>query len=206
MELKRAGFVILNEENLKDAAEELAHGRGRILVAEKLQYRCVKEVRDVTLILFAKPLIDPDKLWLHTNRGSVKINGVDWQTGWENDRQYIFRPIPEPSEDPLVNDCSNLSDRLVTGPYEFSIGFQPYIGMNILFQNSVFLFIPNNRDLRPAFMHGLTHFLKQMKGDRQLLTEAAERAADYAMDDLKTGKVFRKNVAAGMEADAILGM
>jgi hypothetical protein len=77
----------------------------------------------------------------------------------------------------------------------------------------VTIYIPRKNSLRPAFQYGLKYVInlisKECKKNNRitaLLGEISiETIVDYALNDLANGKVFKKNVAAGMEADRLTG-
>ncbi|MEK7514266.1 MAG: hypothetical protein AAB587_00365 [Patescibacteria group bacterium] len=197
-------FIVVTKESLNAVRRDMFWKKGRILIAERGYNQA-----DAHLYLYDRPVIGKDSI--STYRGEKTINGVSWQTNWENDRWYTLRPVPELSADSLTNSCRELFEGLAVGRYEFSIGFHSTVYRGLFADKGVTLYIPKKNSLRLAFQCGLKHVINLISKDYKkkdritaLLGEiSVENIVDYMLNDLSNSNVFNKNVAAGMEADML---
>jgi hypothetical protein len=202
-------FSVITQENLKEIAKNLADKEGHILIVEPGPESWDNNIIDAQLSFFNHPFLNKD--WLSVKRGHKKIHGEDWQTNWEGDRDYILRPRRKSTGDPLHDPCCDLFEGLAIGSYEFKIGFQGVVGRSVFGENGISLYVPKSTPLKFAFCYGLSHIVKKInahnkaeKNERFFIGETdIGRMAEYAAEDLINGRVFRKNVDAGMEADRI---
>ena len=200
-------FVIITPENLRIISENLSKKEGRILIAEPGPGSYRDDICDVYLHLFAHPLIDTEKEFLYTQRGSAKRGEESWQTNWEDDREYFLRSRPQPSKDSVTNFCRELFDRLQVGAYEFHIGFQSMVGGSVFPSNGLSMYVlPGDETLKQAMIYGLKYVVNKMPEQNKIfLLGVADKIADYAIKDFKDNKIFKANISAGMEADIISG-
>jgi hypothetical protein len=199
MVVNENGFTIVTLENIGEIAAKLAKEEGKILVAEPGPESWEEETLDVEMFLFAHPLIDlagPFSPLLYSDRGSVK----NCQTGWQQDREYILRPKRKgPSYFFPAQKELDLKD------HEFLIGFLALCATSFLREKGQVLYFGDDQAFKKVFVYGLKSVVSQIKEDsvKKALLEASEHIADYAIEDLKIGKVFNRNVAAGIQADAV---
>ncbi|MDP3052456.1 MAG: hypothetical protein Q8N22_00675 [bacterium] len=197
-------FIIVNQENLESIAKELTNKKGHILIAEPGHGSFENNVIDAHLSFYGQPLTEKDKYGdcMYVERGERK------------DRNYLLRPKPQPSNNPLWNSCRDSFERLAIGPYEFSINLQSTVGRGLFTEKGITLYIPKDTPLKPAFRYGLSHIVEQINAtnkkekNKQFLIKETdiEKIVDYAIEDLKTNKIFSKNVSAGVMADQVLGL
>lgn len=203
-------FVIITKENTEIIAKKLTNKEGHILIAEPGHESSRDNVVDAHLSFYEQPFIKNG--YLHVNRGSEKIGGGSRQTKWENDKDYLLRPIPLPSGDPFYNCCREFFEHLIIEPYKFSINFQGCVGRGLFAENGITFFIPKNMSLKPAFRHGLLFITDQININSErrnsthlFITEAViEKIISYAMEDFIKNEIFFKNVSAGVKADRFL--
>jgi hypothetical protein len=211
--VKESDYYIVTGINKTMIAERLARGEGSILIGKPGSHSFRNSVVDAFIDLFDHPTINA-RGYLDNERGSKKVGGEDWQTGWENDRAYNLRRIPKPTGDPATDVARTFFEGLdVGGHYEFKIGFQPVGEQTFLAPGETTLFVPRGRSRRPALVHLLTAFTGRINAcpraektsDFRFTDSHVQEIVRYAMADLRTGKVFKRNVQAGMDADTMLG-
>ena len=152
---------------------------------------------------YGKPYIQDG--YIGTARGSKNICGKNWQTGWECDRSYIIQPHQKPADDTAWNAAREFFDRMPIGKgHTLKIGFEGCVAKTLFVEESTVIFVPNSTDRREAFSFALEIAWKLLG----LELPDSERAAalDYVLNDLRDGKVFKHNVDAGTEADALVGL
>jgi hypothetical protein len=206
---QKTGVWVVTKRNLPVVAGLLKRGKGHILIAEPGPNSGPGKVSDVLMDWFDHPQISA---WLSgeprvsTKRGSVKRHGEDWQTGWQDDRQYILRPMPKPSGESLVNFARSFFERkTLPNGYEFKIGFLGTVSRGLPLQRGTVVFVPKGSTALPALTFVFKKYLALIGRSELLPDDAAGRLAKYVSDDLRTGAVFRENVQAGMDADSLCG-
>ncbi|MDP2705518.1 MAG: hypothetical protein Q8O71_03975 [bacterium] len=187
-------FTIITKNNVGSIATKLIFKRGYILIAEP-GTGCPG---DICIKLFRHPKILGDSSVLSGNL--------------MKDRGYLLRVIPTPSEDRAFNHCRSLFSVLTVGFYQFKIHYDGISNTGVLSNRSegVSLYVPSYSGLGKAFSFGLQYVVNRLhyseKGKGQslpLVTKGnIEEMVAYALDDLRTGKVFQENISAGQEADS----
>jgi hypothetical protein len=223
-------FIILTPDNIEEIARELESGNGVILMADPEYYGSPSDLMSgrFRMHLFDRPIIDAKNDWIKVHRGSKKVRGEDWQTGWEQDREYSLRKKDRLIEknggdksadrEELWNIASDLFEELSIGDFEFSIGFQASVGSTLHCEKDSRVqtyYIPRSASRDAAFTHALTWMLDLWNAQKPpegwpvqftFTKEHVEAMVRYALEDLKTGKVFAHNVQAGMDADVLMGV
>ena len=206
----KIGITVLDRENLRDIGKELKRKRGRIFITEPGPNSYRGCVVDAKLSLYDHPLIRGE--CLVTERGIKIINDVPWQTNWERDRSYLLRKTREPSPDSLDNFCQKLFNRLILGPYEFSINFQAMVGMGLttfFLKRTLIIYVPRDDSLESVFRQALEWIIGQMNHEAAnflLQEQKIGKIVSDMVEDLETGDAFNNNVNAGMTADQITGL
>lgn len=188
-------FTVINRNNVGVIGAKLLFKRGYILIAEP-GTGCSG---DVLVSLFRHPKI---------------LGGSIVSSNLRKNREYFLRITPSPSGDETLDFCRSLSETLTVGFYQFKIGYNATSSTGVLSnrKEGVSIYIPAFSDLEEAFTFGLQYVINRMhysseKGQGEhlpIVTKDNIRAmVAYALEDLKTGKVFRNNIAAGQEADLI---
>jgi len=205
-------YVKVTSQNTREIMEELKRKRGRLLISEP-GYQSFPQghIIDAHIGLWDSPIID-SRTSFHVQRGSVKKNGEDWQTNWERDRNYLLRPVLNPTGDQTWDFCRELFDKLIIDSYEFEIGFQSVVGREIFADNGITLYIPKSASIESAFKKGISYIVRQINKtiEKEKLQQRTfskmdeERITQYAMKDYVSGKIFQHNVRAGLEVDALL--
>ena len=205
-------YVQITRRNITGIRSLLRQQGGHFLIAEPGPQSYQERVIDADLGIYDKPILDSNEIF-HVKRGTKKIRGEDWQTNWENDRLYLLREIPKPNtDDPTGDLCRSLFDRLMVGEYEFKIGFQYASGRNIFRRDGRLFYVPQDTSYEPAFRKALSYMIGRMNATNikegrehmNLGKSHIDQIVQYAMEDLNTSKVFKHNVGAGLEADAIM--
>lgn len=217
-------FTQVTPENAIEIQERLQKQEGKVVIAEygyqsfPLRSEGWKgkiigmNVRDVRLDLYDSPLINisGEEHRLFTERGEELRGGVPWQTGWEKDRQYLLKEIPEPTGDDVWDGCRELFKSLRFGNYKFEIGLQATTGRGLFSGYGVGLtmFVPKTKSLAPAFREGLMRMVAKLNACAGAGIEKRniEEMIQYMTHDLETGEVLAHNVEAGLDADFALGM
>jgi hypothetical protein len=213
-------FIIVKKNNRVKIGKKLRRLEGVILIAEPGSQSYQENVRDIEISLFDRPKFHRGSLSVY--RGSEKINGEDWQTGYENDRAYRLSPIPPSSNDPTWQLARELFDRMgVNRHYSFKIDFQSVVGRGIEAKEpGLTIYVPRDPEkanLRAAFHHSLKYLVEKLNRSivkasqkdvkSSIVSDAdIDRIVGYVMEDLRTGSVLKKNIAAGREADMVTGL
>ena len=210
LEYEKGGFARLDGQNYKAIKRALRSDEGRILIGRP-GYRSFREmVFDATILLYDHPRIEKDSrgFALSTNRGSKIVEGQSWQTGWENDREYILRQLT-PAPDAATAIGRSMFESLPCGEnWEFRISFPDAVYFGLDLENSAILYIPRTSDIEPALRFALCYMVERINTSAKENAIAPARVEEmivYAVNDLRTGEVFGRNVQAGLDADALLG-
>jgi hypothetical protein len=234
-------FIILTDDNVEEIATELEAGNGIILIADPKYWGSHPDQMDgrFEMHLFDRPTIDAKKERIIAPRGTKKVGDQDWQTGWENDRQYCLCERSRPTQkreddglhkqlarlygqpdnlDELYATASSFFERLPVGDFEFDIYMQNsashHLGRNKYSRWQAY-YIPRLVSPAAGLTHALTWMLDQWNAQKPLegwaeqfkfTKQHIEAMVNYALEDLKTGKVLAHNVKAGMSADALVGL
>lgn len=206
-------YIEVTRKNIKGImAESKRSVRGRLLIAEPGCNSFSNSIVDANIDLWNSPIFDSENSF-YIRRGSTKKNGKDWQTNWGMDRSYLLRPIPNPTGDEEWDYCRESFDKLITGSYEFKIGFQSVNGRGGIFPtNGITLYFPKTVSIESAFRNALSHMIRRINKTIEkealqftpLKKEYEERIVQYALADYENGEIFRKNVKAGLDADEYL--
>ena len=192
-------FVIVTEENLKEISALLEGRKGKIFIVEPGPKSHGDNVEDAKMDLFDHPFISPENQWLSNPHGVIPNDKATFVDGWKKDRAYILRP--------RMNRNRRAMKYFYAGSFEFRIDFQGTVGKSIEWDGSgIMLYIPRNNDFRNAFIYGLkfiadqinAHLRKEGKEDQILSEMEISRITDYATQDLKGAKAFRKNLSPSL--------
>jgi hypothetical protein len=140
--------------------------------------------------------------FLLTKRGTKILGNEVWQTNWEDDRDWMLRPIA---------NSDFVRKSLVVGSYEFVIGFQSICGRTLFYNEKAIAYIPNSCPIQPALQYGLElmanalNITNKQSGSKKSFIGMVEikKIIDYAVEDLKTGKIFGENIEIAREMDLI---
>ncbi len=184
---KKAVFETVTRQNAKRICGTLASDGGIIVVVN--WHNISPPVLPICIEFLVNPTIRLEHLWIDSaTRRSELV-----------DREYRFSlKRPKDSLDGLFESVP------IGEQYVFTIGHQPGGSRQFLAPNDTTLFVPRKADLSDVF----GYLFRRHPFARALgITEAeAETLIRYIMDDLRTKSVLRKNIVAGEDADAMLGM
>ncbi len=92
--------------------------------------------------------------------------------------------------------------------YVFQIYGQVMIGCPLFYERGRSLYIPNGKSLENALEDTLTVFVNEVNKENQtgLGKKEINLILEYAIEDLKTGKILEHNLKAGKAADAVTGL
>lgn len=193
-----SNYTVIDYENVKDIQKALKGKGGRILIAGPGFW---EHEEGGQIDWYDHPQISKwhESYLIHLSRGSKKINGEDWQTDWEKDREFTLRRVPPRNSDEIMNAFRDSTEKIIIKGYEFNSGFQT--GGEALFRKKrVSLYVPKKADIKPAFELGVNHLISRLTrkeftlGERKLLV-------DYALNDIRTGEHFMANVQLGRAYD-----
>jgi len=195
---------VVTRENTKEVAEMLRNSGGTILITEAGPLSSFPgAILDVHLSLFGHASIRGP--WLNAKR----VVEAEKQTGWENDRDYLLRPIPESSGDAEWDTERESFEKMTLGGcFHFQIGFQMVCIRSLEYDRGLILYVPPGRSMKKAFSFALKGFTREVnlwleregkafRFDDGHITEIV----NYAVRDLENGEVLKRNVRAGVDAD-----
>jgi hypothetical protein len=208
-------YIEITPENIKEIRKSKTK-TGKLLISEPRFRNTPNHIIDAFIGLWNCPIFDSNKNYpfsFHVKRGRKMIGNEEWQTNWEKDRDYLLRPIPDPTGNKSWDACRELSDKLILGKYEFKISFQGAVGRAGKFSENIQrLYIPPKISIEPAFRKGLSAIVKKINQTIQTKNldlniiddEAIEKIIQYVVKDYENGEIFMHNVQASVEADYFL--
>jgi hypothetical protein len=169
--------------------------------------------RDGGSIIVAEPSDDGFRVDLFADAKIDKEYVYASEKCWKatGSRQYSLRRA-RISRDGL-DHIRSLADRLAVGGFNFHIGGLFTWSRSYLHRDFYVLYIPKGQSVEKALRHTLWVIMEKINSlleepgrtflfDETMLDEVMQ----YIMHDLETEEVLRHNIAAGMEADALLGI
>ncbi len=136
-------------------------------------------------------------------------------TSMSNNIEYVLKKIPEPTQNKNWNVARELFENIKIGNgYQFAINPCSIGGLGAYYNNPCLsLYIPSLEFFRDACTEILEKTVATMDNDmlrwRKLKTgitkEDIARMVSYATRDLNEGKVLKKNMQAGIDADVMVG-
>ncbi len=193
------GFLIVTPSNLPDIRQELEQQKGKLLLYRPRAYTMPAEKLngDADFNLFENAKIR---------------NGFIWASPCNHpkSREYTLRKRLD-SDDALWEAAYNLFEILkLNNNYVFEIHGQFIVGFGLSEEKGAMLYIPKKEGSEEnALRFTIGKFITEINaqnGDSGLCDSDLELMVNYAVDDLKTGKIWKHNIEAGQAADAMLGL
>jgi hypothetical protein len=209
--MSESNYYTVSRQNMAMIARRLARGDGCILIGRRGYDSTAHAIVDARFDLFEHPVIKGR--FLDSQRGSIGEGDHARQTGWEKDREYLLRRLRKPSRDPATSVARSLFETKPVGKlFEFKIGFQEVAERSFLDDGDVTIFVPRNKSRRPALLRLLKMFVYRInyrlittgESDSVISKDAVSMIVEYIIRDLETGEVFRRNVQAGQDSDALV--
>ena len=197
-----------------------------ILVGEDNARRVARLAREGGSFLVADVHFDRSSIKLFRN---ARINfgqlgaRIDVPTDLKRNREYSLRPNPQYKVGSTDEMLSSLFERIQVGKYIFQIGasFTGSMGLYcetkptdaIHYPRGKTFFLPGRMSIEPTLLELLTFSVEEIErmlnsGVRKRYStgigeEEKRRMVEYALEDLRTGAVVKKNLKAGVEADML---
>lgn len=194
-------YIEISRSNVKEVAELLKEEKGRLLIysPEMCSFPVGKLSGDADFMLFANARISKDSYVSASKSNHPKS------------REYCLRRR-YPSSDQSWESAYGFFDVLkFENNYVFEIHGLHVVGCGLLGERGKAIYVPKNKNLeKPALEHVIGHFIdeisKQNGIERSINKNNLEVMVKYALDDLRTGKIWIHNTIAGQAADAVMGM
>lgn len=218
--IKESLCTEINTDSVDQISQEIEKEGGSVIFVD-----VTERLMRARIELFDRPKISRDhhfkgSISLSSNRGYRNLDGDTWGTGLFDNRSYSLRAIPEPTGDRTWDIARSFFESLDLGNgYQFQIHVQSTCCMGVYpkdtdHEYSFALYIPPKKRLDDVFNLVFTKIAEKIKigfkgwhkKDIEFDQEAIKKIVKYIISDLKTNKIVMKNMAAGMEADAITGM
>jgi hypothetical protein len=175
----------VTSRNITQIQKLLAEGKGGILTVDPNWINHPSQ--GCVMYLYAQAQINGSdaKGWtITTKRGTKKVEGENYQTGWENDREYFFRRRAQ-DEETFPN--------MIIGNVAFFLGMHSTVSKGFGYNNLYLaIYIPKDGGSRhDAVCDGLMHVIDVIL---QMRTSANEQKFTdlwhYISQDLEDGKHY----------------
>jgi hypothetical protein len=203
-------FIIITPENIKGLSSELDSGKGNILFLSGIGSSKIRFPEAEISVYFKRKVKDG---WLHSrdeqNRDYTlrekriypEIKKEDYDKATFRERLNIDSMLQHKS-------ASSFFEKLDVGNYEFQIHSAMINGRGIL-GYEIALYSKNlEAAIEYALSEGVSKVNRLLEKDNKPLIPQKEIASimDYIRTDLKSGETLKKNIRAGMDADAYCGL
>lgn len=181
-------------KNIAQIQKLLKQGEGGILTIDLYRDECPSS--GCYMYLYTKAKIDrikgkrPVQWAITTERGTKKVEGADYQTGWENDRCYTLRPRKKGEETFPDKILAKEKIAFFLGMHSTVYQSFGYTGLNLA------VYIPDvggNRE--HAVREGLVHIIDKVLGVRADIADTEfDDLWEYIRKDLEDGEVMRRSL------------
>lgn len=194
----------VDEKDLSEVISQLNAEGGTVIIAEWARESHEGHIVDANFDLFENPKV----------RGSGEL--IADERGWKTpgSRDYRLHRIPGSSSDPEWDAIRTFFDKIELGQkYHFQIAGQFTSGRGFLEPGKTVVYVAPKGSIEEGLRYIFWHMMQKINctlaadGDAfRFTTDHLNEIVAYALSDLTTGKVLRKNVQAGHDADLMLGM
>jgi hypothetical protein len=199
----RETYFEVTTANIPEVKEELKKSDGRLLIYSPETFSIPKGVLtgEARFDLFANALI--------CDRNAITVRGDSRHNG---SREYVLRKR-RVSDDKFWESAYEMFEILKLGKgYSFEIHCQSVVYRGLLEGQNRAWYIPQHADLEEkALREAIGAFIEQInvkvgQSETGLGKLELEKMVQYAVDDLRTGKILEHNIQAGQDADVMFGM
>lgn len=207
-------FCVVTRSNFQEISRAPTAQEGILLVGNVREY---SSPPGKPTGAFEIDVFDCPSLELDDHKPAISISNPNTRNINQSlSRSYSLRRKPERTGDPDVDCARRFFETLPVGnngEYQFQISPQCVLGCGADFSLGFVVFVYESEHMRDALFFLLQRMFFYWNHHDQhdeppfVFTDTESHIiADYADADMKTGRVVQKNIAAGREADAMMGM